>query len=204
MPTFKDRTGEVKKMNCGMNATIIEYVNSHDITIKFEDGEILKHKFYGDFKNGKIDNPNLKTNFQDRVGTKKKMKCGLYATIIAYRKSSDIDVCFDDGVVVCNRMYQDFVRGEITHPKNKIDISKIIGLKSTMHCGMEATIIAYRNSGDIDVMFADGVIVNHRTTLEDITHAMNEILSNYSWIKKCDNYPVEVLSTIMRKIVCRQ
>ena len=53
MPTFKDRTGEVKKMNCGMNATIIEYVNSHDITIKFEDGEILKHKFYGDFKNGR-------------------------------------------------------------------------------------------------------------------------------------------------------
>ena len=40
------RLGETKMMNCGKEATIIEYNSSHDITIKFEDDTVAKHKYY--------------------------------------------------------------------------------------------------------------------------------------------------------------
>lgn len=161
MPSFNNRTGETRIMNCGMQATIINYKNSHDISIKFEDGTILEHKYYGDFKNGKIENPKLKKDYQNRVGTKKIMNCGYVATLVAYRKNTDVDVQFEDGTLVQNRLYQDFLRGEIIHPKLKVDVDKIIGTKKTMHCGIDATIVAYRGTNDIDVLFDDGILVTN-------------------------------------------
>ena len=37
-------------------------------------------------------------------------------TIIAYRNSRDIDVQFEDGIILTNRNYDDFLRGKIAHP----------------------------------------------------------------------------------------
>ena len=50
------------------------------------------------------------------VGEKNIMVCGLEATIIAYRTSKDIDIQFEDGSVVCNKMYGNFKKGKIEHP----------------------------------------------------------------------------------------
>lgn len=47
-------------MNCKMKATIIDYINVHNITIQFEDGTILYERYYSAFKSGSIANPNLK------------------------------------------------------------------------------------------------------------------------------------------------
>lgn len=44
-----------------------------------------------------------------------------------------------------------------------VNASKRIGKKHIMNCGMEAKIIAYRGTNDIDVQFADGTIVKHKT-----------------------------------------
>ena len=55
-----DRLGEIRMMNCGMRATIIIYRGYNDIDIRFEDGTILKHKQYNNFKRGKISNPNYR------------------------------------------------------------------------------------------------------------------------------------------------
>lgn len=89
--------------------------------------------------------------FIDRTGEKRMMNCGLEATIIAYRGTSDIDIEFSDGVIVSNRFYQCFKNGLIRYP-----IKSRLGEKRMMKCGMEATIIAYRNSHDIDIEFSDG------------------------------------------------
>ena len=159
MPKFKDRTGETRVMNCGAEATIIEYVNSHDITVQFEDGAVSAHRYYGDFSKGKIEHPNNIPNYTKRVGEQNIMNCGLVATIVDYRKSNDIDIQFEDGVVVKHRLYQDFLRGEIIHPKLKVNEASLLGITKEMHCGMNATIIAYRKSDDIDVRFDDGTIV---------------------------------------------
>ena len=46
----KDRLGETRMMNCGMEATIIRYGGCNDIDVRFEDGAVAKHKLYDPFK----------------------------------------------------------------------------------------------------------------------------------------------------------
>ena len=54
------RIGERNKNAKGEEFEIIEYKNSKDITIKFlDDGTILEHKYYNDFKNGHFRKPKI-------------------------------------------------------------------------------------------------------------------------------------------------
>ena len=153
---FKEREGMSLTMNCGMKATIIEYHNSHDIDIQFEDGTIAKHRNFGSFKKGQIANPN---QVKEREGMTLMMNCGMKATIIAYHNSNNIDVQFEDGTIVKHRQFGNFQKGEIANP-NQVKERK--GMSLTMNCGMKATILEYRNRKDIDIQFEDGIIVKHR------------------------------------------
>ena len=54
-PTAKDKyIGMSRKMNCGLTATIIEYFDSRNITVQFEDGLIRKGIRTDHFMNGKV------------------------------------------------------------------------------------------------------------------------------------------------------
>ena len=55
---------------------------------------------------------------QRRIGETRMMNCGKKATIITYRTSHDIDVQFEDGVVVYNKKYSMFQNGSIGYPLN--------------------------------------------------------------------------------------
>lgn len=95
-----------------------------------------------------------------RIGEKNTMKCGLVATIIEYRSSASVDVQFEDGVVVTNQPYASFFHGRIGHPLflHQSKKKNRVGIRNTMSNGMDAVIIAYRDSHDIDVQFEDGEI----------------------------------------------
>ena len=156
MATKTDRLGETRTMNCGMEATIIRYGNATDIDVRFEDGAVTKHKAYKEFGNGKIANPNVK----DRLGEARMMNCGMKATIARYNGVRDIDVRFEDGIVMEHKSYSKFKRGNIAHPSTTA--GNRLGETRMMNCGMEATIIRYGNNTDIDVCFEDGAIVEHK------------------------------------------
>ena len=49
--------GESLIMNNGLKATIIACRNHDDIDVEFEDGTIVKHRQYSDFKEGRIAKP---------------------------------------------------------------------------------------------------------------------------------------------------
>ena len=152
-----DRLGETRTMNCGMEATIIRYGNATDIDVRFEDGAVTKHKAYKEFGNGKIANPNVK----DRLGEARMMNCGMKATIARYNGVRDIDVRFEDGIVMEHKSYSKFKRGNIAHPSTTA--GNRLGETRRMNCGMEATVIRYGGANDIDVRFEDGTIVKNRT-----------------------------------------
>lgn len=57
---MKNRTGEVSINSKGEKMTIVDYIDSNNITIKFDDGTIVKNKKYSAFKQGIIKNPNFK------------------------------------------------------------------------------------------------------------------------------------------------
>ena len=156
-----DRVGETRVMKCGMEATIIRYGGATDIDVRFEDGTVVKNRWYGNFKKGEIANPNIKTFTEVRLGETRMMNCGMEATIIRYGGATDIDVRFEDGAVAKNKAYGEFKKGGIAHPSTtaKARLSET----RMMNCGMEATIIRYENADDINICFEDGKVVEHKT-----------------------------------------
>ena len=160
MATKIDRLGETRMMNCGMATTIIRYGNSKDIDVRFEDGTVVVHKTYNAFKKGEIANQNIKVSAENRLGETRMMNCGMKATIIRYDGYDDIDVRFEDEKVVEHRTYGEFKKGGIAHPSTTAKAR--LGETRMMNCGMEATIIRYENSREIDVRFEDGAATEHK------------------------------------------
>lgn len=136
----------------GENAKIIDYISSSNITVQFDDGTIVTNKNLVDFKKGNIGKP-----IENRIGKVSKSNSGLNMTIIRYTSYRDIDIQFDDGTILKHKDYGSFLRGEIAYPQ-----SKRLGERKISNSGMLMTIIAYRNSNDIDIQFEDGTIVQHR------------------------------------------
>ena len=52
-----DRLNEIGYNNNGERMTIVRYGNEKDIDVQFDDGVIVEHREYGNFKKGKIKNP---------------------------------------------------------------------------------------------------------------------------------------------------
>ena len=161
MATKKDRLGETRMMKCGMKAIIIRYGGATDIDVRFEDGTVVKNRWYGNFKKGEIANPNIKTFTEVRLGETRMMNCGMEATIIRYGGATDIDVRFEDGAVAVHKAYGEFKKGGIAHPSTTAKAR--LGETRMMNCGMKATIIRYENADDINICFEDGKVVEHKT-----------------------------------------
>ena len=62
MRVMSDRLGETRMMNCGEIATIEDYNNSHDITIRFLKSNEMIKIVYHSFINGRI-----KSHFTPRL-----------------------------------------------------------------------------------------------------------------------------------------
>ena len=58
----KDRLGETRMMNCGIEATIIRHESNADVDVRFEDGTVVEHRRYIQFKRGGIAHRSLSLN----------------------------------------------------------------------------------------------------------------------------------------------
>ena len=159
--------GERKQMNCGEFATIIDFdMKTKTITIKFDDGTIRENLQYSNFQTGRIGRNEY--GKIDRTGETNIMSNGQKAVIIEYRKTSDIDIQFEDGTIVKNRQYGSFKNGTVQNPNKpacgfivegrKTDKSKYLHQKLLMNCGLECEIIDVLNSGNLTVQFENGEI----------------------------------------------
>jgi hypothetical protein len=155
--------GETVIANNGQKLTIIAFRNFSDIDLQFEDGTVLYHKRYPEFKKGTYRNPNFKVRncpspetIQKHIGQTSIAKNGQTMTIVAYRDKDDLDIQFEDGNIVRNKAYSNFLKGRIA---NKINI---VGEVAIANNGQKMTIIAYRKYTDIDIEFEDGTIVYNK------------------------------------------
>lgn len=99
-------------------------------------------------------------NFKDRTGEEIINKQGLKMTIIRYGTSKDIDIMFEDGVILYNKYYKDFKRGSII---NDIYTKRIRESETIINTqGILMKIKEYRSADDIDVEFEDGYIAFNR------------------------------------------
>lgn len=109
-----DRLGEEGVACNGMKMKIVRYGSCDDIDIMMEDGILLKHRTYFQFKNGDIGISDYKR--QKHIGETKQTPYGQTMTIIEFNRRNDITVQFDDGTIVRHRYYGDFLKGYIRNP----------------------------------------------------------------------------------------
>jgi ferritin len=159
------RLGEESVSKGGQRMKIIAYRSNRDIDVEFEDGTVVQHKTYQNFKNGRIENQNCKAirkatsyikSAIERLGEESVAINGQRMRIIAYRGAWDIDVEFEDGTVVEGKTYTNFKNGRI---KNSNIVKQRLGEVRIAKNGQKMQIIAYRSSIDIDVEFEDGTVV---------------------------------------------
>lgn len=116
---LKSRIGETAISNLGLKMKIINYRSTTDIDVQFEDKTIVCNKTYANFRHGYILHPNYihpAHAIKDRTGETKRAHNGMQMTLIAYRLENDIDIRFEDGLIVQHQNYQMFRKGYIKHP----------------------------------------------------------------------------------------
>lgn len=99
------------------------------------------------------------------LGEKKLMNCGMYATVVVYNCWRDISVEFEDGTIVSNRTYSNFLSGTIRNPNiSNIQIKDKERLNENKYMinGMFAIVKDYKDSKHIDIEFEDGTLVEDR------------------------------------------
>ena len=157
----KDFVGKKFKQNSGRWVEVIRYDKGGKVDLRFDDGVVVKNKNYRSAKEGKIGYPgqNLRKDrlIAERVGQTVQNKDGELMTLIVYRGFNDIDIQFEDGIIVEHRSYNSFKDGKVDKPTYCR-----LGEESVATNGMKIKIIEYRSSDDIDVQFEDGVIAQHK------------------------------------------
>lgn len=117
-----ERKNQVAKAANGQSMTIVEYRNTNDIDVLFEDSTMVMHTSYKQFLKGEIANPKvpvgsyshhakIKKNRINETITNKKN--GLKMTIIRYENAHNIDVKFENGIIVLGKTYANFKTGQI-------------------------------------------------------------------------------------------
>ena len=107
-----ERLGEKRLMPNGLLATIVQYNNANDIVVELSNGKVINCS-YSRFKNN-----NIGYNYTTRLGEERLMSNGQRAKIVAYRSSRDIDIQFDDKIIVKNVLYCNFVKGFVKKTNN--------------------------------------------------------------------------------------
>lgn len=117
MPAFKDRLGEEKYSSKGYLMKIVEYKNSRNIIVEFQDDKKYRVKTnYGNFCSGKIANKPFELQ-NNLIGKEKLNTQGSLMKIISFQKYNNITVEFQDEYKSrINCTYKNFSLGEVRNP----------------------------------------------------------------------------------------
>lgn len=147
----KERLGATNYNKDGDLMKIINYNNSHDITIEFQDEykETIKTQWHY-FCNGNLINPH---KFKSRVGETNVSNQGYLMKCINYIDSHNIIVEFQDKYKAkVNTTYYCFINGNVDNPYNNINK---IGEEKLNNQGCLMKIVEYNRYSDIIVEFQD-------------------------------------------------
>jgi hypothetical protein len=166
----QNNIGKTSKTKNGMIATIIDYIDYNNIIVQFENGNTIKTTMYA-FKKANIYPTNIARTYYNAItnienNAKKKIgetnihnRTNMIMTIIDYRNSHDIDIQFEDGVIVYHKDYFAFKRGLIRHPLNEAQYKIGAKQKSTKGQIMTVIDIVDAKKGKIKVKFEDNTEV---------------------------------------------
>ena len=159
------RLHEVNTASNGQEMKIIHYRDVNDIDIQFEDGTIVRHKAYGEFKDGYIKNPSvteLDMLRKQYIGNIRMSKCGMRLKIVDVHSVDDMDIIFEDGSKVSGvprskiqngTVYPGGVNGYVYNARKEY-----IGKTNINASGLVMKIIEYDGTSNVKIQFEDGAI----------------------------------------------
>ena len=169
LETKKKMLGMTVKASNGQVMECIDYVNSSDLTVRFEDGTVIEHVYKCSFLKGTVKNPNqpcrnnnLKKSQIARdkyVGMKIQAKNGMLMECTEYFDAGNITVQFENGSVRTNVGVTEFLQGLVRENKQQ----KYVGMKVKAFNGQMMECVAYNGSRDLTIKFEDGTVVEHKT-----------------------------------------
>lgn len=120
----QERLGEEKLNNQGCLMRIVEYNNSSNIIVEFQDMQKLKVKTtYNAYRIGSVFNPNFlyaNSKYKQRIGEEYVNNQGYTMKIVKYNGANDIIVEFqDDYKALVHASYSSYKKGEIRNPFHK-------------------------------------------------------------------------------------
>lgn len=130
---------------------IVAYREAMDIDVEFSNGFILQHTRYYNFQHRIF--PMCVIRYHETSTALN----GMVMTIVAYRTAHDMDVRFSTGEMKEHVAYGDFLSGKI-----KPVTTSPVGMVRTAKNDLRMKIVEYRGACDVDIMFEDGVINQHK------------------------------------------
>ena len=157
--------GEQSTNKSGFIMTLLRYGNAKDCDVMFEDGMIVRHRYYAAFKNGMIAHPehNKKNARTHLIGEKNTALNGMEMTIIGYASKTpgSVVVEFEDGYITTVTSSA-FVKGEVKNPNIKPyqkTANERIGKVFLCKNGLHFTVTGYEGTHKVSGMFEDGEVV---------------------------------------------
>lgn len=145
----------------GNRMQIIEFNSNSNVTIRYDDGLVLKDKEYRVIKRGACLRPKSMVNKTVTARSGMKMTC------IKDRNWDDIDVQFEDGTIVQHVSRSQFLDRAVAHPNYNARTtalkSKRIGETYTMDNGHTGKLVEYINAKDITIEYEYGLLYRHMT-----------------------------------------
>ena len=95
-----NRIGATNIAHNGLAMTIVDYINSGNIVVEFEDGTKV-HTQYNSFKNGNVKHPNIKSKRTKKhyIGEEFVNKGGYKFKIINIQENNQYDVQYENGII---------------------------------------------------------------------------------------------------------
>ena len=150
----QNRIGETRLTTCGLKATVIDYINAHKVTIKFENG-VEKVTTWERFNSGRI-TPVFVTDFvpqKERIGLKVKQHCGSVAELIEYKRCDDILVRFVDTGIVRKTTWNNFYKTKAVLNSQKRESKKLLNTKHTNFLGLAYKVIDVQSTHNVTIRF---------------------------------------------------
>ncbi len=159
------------KRNAPIMQEEINWLNEH--AGQYDTKEIIKelNKIFGNnrtrytlrdlIEQKKIKKPLDASIKRRRVGERRLMKCGMWATITGYRSSVHISVKFDNGDERTDVSYISFQKGQVLPKTQKQRLNSLIGNEKLMKNGIRCRITKAISAMDIDVEWEDREISRH-------------------------------------------
>lgn len=148
----------------GKQITCVDYKNSRDMGVAFENGTKVEHCSYHDFVYHLIRDPKDPDFMPPRstnahIGEQRRLDDGRIVVIIDYVTFKDITAVTNDGLYFRHITFAEFYsRSFVRFPEE--NAPKIIGEKSLSEEGLPITCIACNDWHSLSVRFDDGTVQN--------------------------------------------